>query len=281
MTDRAVEPVPAPTLRVMTLNLMGRQEAWPARRQVVAAMLSELRPDVICLQDVIRQEDDDQAAEILGSSYRLIHQMNRAADGSGVSIASRWPVQSVHEVDLRVTARAALFPCTVFAARIEAAPALGDVLVVNKRTSFQFGAELERELEAVAAARLIEELVATKPAHVVLASDLNAAPETASVRFWTGRQSLGGMSVCYQDAWEVTHGSEPEEAGHTFTRANPLVARGEMPFEPGRRIDYVLVRCADHGPTLEVVSCARVLDQPAGGVWPSDHYAVLAELRPH
>lgn len=158
------------------------------------------------------------------------------------------------------------------------------MLVINKRTSFQFGAELERELEAVAAARFIEHLVAAERAHVVVASDLNAAPDTASVRFWTGRQSLGGVSVCYQDAWEAAHRGEPEEAGHTFTSRNPLVARGEMPLEPGRRIDYILLRCSGHGPMLGVRSCERVFDQPervgqpGNEVWASDHFGVLAEL---
>jgi endonuclease/exonuclease/phosphatase family metal-dependent hydrolase len=262
----------------MTVNLMGQQENWSARSQVLAASLAELRPDLVCLQDVVVRDREDQAADILGDDYQLVHQANRAADGSGVSIASRWPVQEVHETDLRVTARAATLPYTVFIARVDT-PALGDVLLVNKRTSFQFGAELERELEAVAAARLIEDLVAAQPAQVILASDLNAAPDTASIRFWTGRQSLRGLSVCYQDTWEITHRGDSDEAGHTFTRANPLVARGEMPLEPGRRIDYILVRCLDHGPAVEVVSCARVLDRPVHGVWPSDHYALLAELR--
>jgi hypothetical protein len=51
-----------------------------------------------------------------------------------------------------------------------------------------------------------------------------------------------------------------------------------MPLEAGRRIDYVLVRCGIHGPTLEVTGCRRVFDEPVGGVWLSDHYGVLADL---
>ena len=92
-----------------------------------------------------------------------------------------------------------------------------------------------------------------------------------------------GVNVCYQDAWEAAHRGEPEErTGDTFTRRNPLVARGEMPLEPGRRIDYILLRCSDHGPMLEVRSCERVFDQPervgqpGNEVWASDHFGVLA-----
>ncbi len=45
-----------------------------------------------------------------------------------------------------------------------------------------------------------------------------------------------------------------------------------------RRIDPVLVRSGIHGPTLQVTSCARVLDEPVGDVWASDHSGVLADL---
>jgi hypothetical protein len=95
------------------------------------------------------------------------------------------------------------------------------------------------------------------------------------MRFWRGRQSLEGLSVCYIDAWEYLH---PNEPGHTFTPRNPLVARGEMPLERGRRIDHILVRCGDHGPTLDVVACALVFNEPVGGVWASDHFGVVADL---
>ncbi|WP_374111233.1 hypothetical protein [Nocardia sp. JCM 34519.1] len=110
----------------------------------------------------------------------------------------------------------------------------------------------------------------------MLAGDFDATPDSAGVRFLTGRQSLANVSVCYRDAWAATH---PDAAGHTFTPRNPLVADGvEMPLERGRRIDYVLVRCGDRGPTLEITDCRLVFDRPHDGVWPSDHFGVLADL---
>jgi hypothetical protein len=38
------------------------------------------------------------------------------------------------------------------------------------------------------------------------------------------------------------------------------------------------VRCGDHGPSLEVAACALAFDEPVGGVWASDHFAVVADL---
>jgi endonuclease/exonuclease/phosphatase family metal-dependent hydrolase len=96
------------------------------------------------------------------------------------------------------------------------------------------------------------------------------------MRFWTGRQSLGGTSVHYQDAWESAHGDQP---GDTFTLENPLiVAESDWSLIPPRRIDYVLVRCVDRGPTLRIVGCDRLFDHDVEGVWASDHFGVTAEL---
>ena len=50
------------------------------------------------------------------------------------------------------------------------------------------------------------------------------------------------------------------------------------PLELGRRIDYIMVRCVDHGPTLDVSSCERIFDKPVDGVWASDHFGVVADL---
>src|SRR5438270_10383007 len=62
--------------------------------------------------------------------------------------------------------------------------------------------ERERELQAAATASFVEELGAERALHVIVAGDLSSAPDSASVRLWTGRQSLNGVSVCYRDAWE-------------------------------------------------------------------------------
>ena len=153
--------------------------------------------------------------------------------------------------------------------------AIGSLLLVHHKPSWQWDCEHEREVQAVASAQAVEDLVAQRSGHVVLVGDFDAPPDAASVRFWRGRQSLGGMSVCYADAWESTHRGD---GGHTFTPRNPLVRTGEMPLERGRRIDYIMVRCGSHGPTLEVASCALILDEAVDGVWASDHFGVVADL---
>jgi hypothetical protein len=68
--------------------------------------------------------------------------------------------------------------------------------------------------------RRVEELAAGR--HVVLAGDLDATPDAASIRFLRGLQSLGGTSAYHRDVWEWTH---PGDSGHTFTTENPLMTQ--------------------------------------------------------
>jgi endonuclease/exonuclease/phosphatase family metal-dependent hydrolase len=200
----------------------------------------------------------------------------------GVSLASRWPLREVQEVDLNVTPRTAGFPCTTLIADVMAPAPIGPLLLVNHFPDWQLDFEHERELQAVATARFVEERAGRGDYQVVMVGDLDADPDAASIRFWCGRQSLGGLSVCYRDAWESSH---PEEQGHTFTPRNPLVregvVKGQRPFRdwPFRRIDYIFVRFGSHGGrALDVTTCKRVLDEPVSGVWASDHFGLVADL---
>jgi endonuclease/exonuclease/phosphatase family metal-dependent hydrolase len=263
-------------VRVMTFNVLSPDHAdWERRRPVIRAGIERLRPDLVALQETVQGAGHDLVQDLLGPAYAVVHHSRRSGDGVGAALASRWPVGAVHEVDLRVTERVDLPWSAAVVAEIEAPPPLGPLMFVHHKPAWQVGYARERELQAVACARFVEARLAGRDLHVVLAGDLDDTPDSASVRFWTGRQSLHGTSVAYRDTWAAIH---PHDPGHTFSPLNPLERAGEMSLELGRRIDYVMVRCGRHGPTLEVVNCRLAFDEPVGGVWASDHFGVVADL---
>jgi endonuclease/exonuclease/phosphatase family metal-dependent hydrolase len=252
----AGETSPRPTMRVVTFNVLTAGDAdGPVRRK--ALRLPELNADVIALQEA--------EAGLLGPEFTVVD-----LPGSGECLATRWELAAVSTLDEPIGALRA----TAVAAEVRSP--LGPVLVVHHRGTFQLDLEAVRERQVVATARFVEQL-AGPSVPVVLLGDFNAAPDAASMRFLTGRQSLAGMSVRYEDAWAATH---PDDPGHTFTPRNPLVRAGQMPLERGRRIDYVLVRSGPHGPLLDVADCRLVGTEPVDGVWVSDHFGVLADLVP-
>jgi endonuclease/exonuclease/phosphatase family metal-dependent hydrolase len=177
----------------------------------------------------------------------------------------------VHELDQHVTARASSATPTTLLAEIDALDPIGALPFVNHFPNGQLCFEHERERQD--AARFIETRALERPAHVMVAGDFDADPSAASLRFWTGRQSLGGLSVCYCDAWESAHPSEP---GHTYTPGDPLMASPAWPF---RRIDYILVRAGDgSGPSLAIEACELIFAEPVNGIHASDHYGLMADL---
>lgn len=267
-------------IRVATLNLFGVRADWPQRRDVMRAGFAELNADLVSLQEVIKTADYDQARNVLGDDYHLAHHNVRLADGQGDTIASRWPITAVRELEVprREQPPAAPLSSTLLAEVDVPAPIGALLLLANHASAFELDREAEREHQAVTIAGILEHEAATRQAHVIVAGDLNAHPDTASIRYWTGAQSLHGTSVCYRDAWATLHPTEP---GHTFTPENTLTVTAEdglWQLETGRRIDYILVRCTGYGPTLRIESCTRILDRPSAGVWASDHFGVMADL---
>lgn len=277
------------SLRVLTMNVLAPDYADGAgRRAALARVVQELAPDVLALQEVTHAE----TAALRAAGWHVAahpHWSGLPPQGIGAVLAARRPFGRVVRDPLRVTERvAAVTPwCGVVVAELPLPEPLGGVLLVHHKPSWPYGFERERELQAVAAARCVADAGRRVPVrHAVLAGDFDAPPDAASVRFWRGLQSLDGMSVCYQDAWTsrgareaAGAGSAPAD-GHTFTPRNPLVSRGDMPEEAGRRIDYVMVGCGLHGPTLRVTRCVRVgtEPEPVSGQYLSDHYGVLADL---
>jgi endonuclease/exonuclease/phosphatase family metal-dependent hydrolase len=121
--------------------------------------------------------------------------------------------------------------------------------VASHGNSWQWWAEHEREQQALALVRRIDQLIADQPAHVLIGGDVTAGPQTASVRFLTGRESPEGYSTAYRDCWESVHGEGSSAASIT-----------------GRRWAST---------TAAWCSTRRWTE-----TFPSDHYAVLADLSP-
>jgi endonuclease/exonuclease/phosphatase family metal-dependent hydrolase len=259
-------------VRVVTQNVWGKRGAWELRKAVLKAGLERLGADIVSFQEVIKTAGEDTAAELLEPGFEIAHQEVREPDGQGLAIASRWPVVAVHEISQRVTARVTDALATL-AVEVAAPDPIGPVVVVNHAPSWQLDYQVERELQARAAGEFVEDLIRGRRVHVVLASDLTDAPDAASVRFWTGLQSLDGYSVSYRDAWQRVH---PGEEGATYTADNPILWDWDWPL---RRLDYVMVRCGRHGgPTLDIKACERLFTEPVDGVWASDHFGVMADL---
>jgi exonuclease III len=124
-------------IRVATLNVWGPYGDWPARREVLRAGFAELDPDLVVLQETVVRKGTDQARELFGDVYHVLHQGRRAREGVGCSIVSRWPADAVEEVDLLVTDRVDPDDFVGRATLAEYDTPVGRVLVAHHKPNWQ------------------------------------------------------------------------------------------------------------------------------------------------
>ena len=105
----------------------------------------------------------------------------------------------------------------------------------------------------------------------VIMGDFNAAPDSDEIRFLRGLTSLDGRSVYFADCGAAA----ATGPGYTYDRRNPYALRSH---EPSNRIDYVFVRGPDARLRGEPIAARLALDEPSGNIWPSDHFAVVADI---
>lgn len=258
-------------LRVLTWNLWGRGGPAEERLPAIAAILADLQPDVVTLQEVWDEEGHRNQAEHLAAPLGFAHSYGRryAIDGIAIgnAILSRWPIAGVEVRELPAPPEADELRNVM---RAEINGPRGRLGVYTTHLNWRFDQSQVRQAQVRAIAQFIDEH-AHDDHPPILAGDLNAAPDADEVRMLTGRTTVPVPGLVFHDAWEVA-GAGP---GFTWTNANRWARRD---LEPDRRIDYVLVGSPMQGGAGHVTSC-RLVGHGTGGIEPSDHLGVLAELR--
>jgi len=272
------------TIRVLTMNIWNFAGEYEVRQRLLREGVRDLSPDLLAFQEAGCDGKRDQVRDMLdGLGYHVIHQFDGQAQWpgrDGCAIASRWPVELLETVSLQVTDHARAYPYAAILVRAQAPAPVGPLLFSCAKPSWEMNREVERELQAVELAKVIARHADRNQAPSIVAGDFDATPDSASIRFMTGRQSLGGLSVHYRDAWVETGGGM---TGYTWTFRNGSAAgvidRCFQDRQHERRIDYIFLGSPHDYARRACIREARVvLDKPVAGVWPSDHYAVFAEI---
>jgi endonuclease/exonuclease/phosphatase family metal-dependent hydrolase len=263
------------SIRVMSFNILNTDANWERRARVIRHGLHELDPDIVAFQETEMIDGKDQVECLVDAGFHIVQSGDRDKVELGVSIASRWPIERQEEIDFQVTGRQVTHSIKALIAEIAAPQPFGRVIVVNHPPDAQPERERERELQTVRVACRIEELAAGPETHAVIMGDINAEPDSACMRYLTGKQSLEGSSVCYRSAWQRMH---PDQPCHTYTPANGIYASRTWDW-PFSQLDHILVRIGGKGqPTLDIIACERAFDELVDDVWASDHFAIVADL---
>jgi endonuclease/exonuclease/phosphatase family metal-dependent hydrolase len=270
-------------LRVLTVNVQNG-EADPLRTRLMNQELRRIDPDLVAFQEVAYPGERDQLAELVaGTGLHSVHEADVlgyippfADRYGGTAVAGRWPHRVLEVVDERLP-EAPDVPWYALAVSFPL-PDAGDLLFIAPTSSWELDAEAARERQVIGITDLDTRHRAALP--TIIAGDLNATPEAASIRYLSGLQTLGGRSVHYHDAWTVAS----DGPGYTWSVDNSRAAAEieKLVGQPAhrRRIDYVFVgsALAHPGWRSRIVAARLALDRPVDGVWLSDHAGVLVDL---
>lgn len=260
------------TFRAATLNIWSRFGPWEDRLRSIREGLCSLVPDAIGLQEVLRCGDFDQAALVSdGLGYEVAWGVASEAHGArlGNAILSRWPILRTEVVALpnggTDEARSLLF------AELDAP--FGAVPFFCTHLNWRLSDGHLRVLQVKA---LVDAVSRIAPTHrsfpPVVVGDFNAEPDSDEIRYLRGLTGLGGPCVYFADAFAVAGDGTP---GTTFSKRNPFA---EPLREPERRIDYVFVRGSDDAQRGEPTAARVCFDRDYDGVFPSDHFGVIATI---
>jgi endonuclease/exonuclease/phosphatase family metal-dependent hydrolase len=261
------------TLTALSWNLWWRFGPWEERYSRIVEVLREVNPDVVGLQEVWQDSETCQAqnlADELGYSFAYTGASQINGIDFGNALLSRWPILQTESYPLTsVPSNDGSRNCRLIWARVEGPR--GPVDIYSTHLSYLPFESSYRQLQV----RDICDLVASHISEVppILMGDFNAVPESDEIRILTGLTAPQVPGQVFYDAWQVDRAHDP---GYTWTRANPYTAAA---LEPDRRLDYVFVGRPTASGVGHVKRCRLIGTEEVEGMFPSDHYGVVAEIR--
>ena len=279
--DPGYGPLVETRVRVVTWNLWGRYGPWQQREPAITATLRALDPDIVALQEAWEDDERNQARELAAALGfpAPVYAANLERDGarSGNAVLARWPIAR-YEVgrlprdagdahDDEGEERLAIFT--------EIDGPRGPIQLFCAHLSWRDDHSAIRQLQVAEICRIVR---AARPRSfpAVLCGDLNADASSDEIRMLTGHAAAPVPGVMFRDAWIAAGHLDTDRDGSTSAGDNPYVA---ATLDRSRRIDYVMVGTPKLGGVGHVLATRVAGNAPVDGVWPSDHYAVVSELR--
>jgi endonuclease/exonuclease/phosphatase family metal-dependent hydrolase len=266
---RSYGPLIETTMRIVTWNVWGLYGPWQERETAIAATLQDARPDIVVLTESWAKGGDSQCARLAGPldlphhAFSGVAAQEDQAALSGVAVMSRWPVR--RESSLAFGAARVQFA--------ELSGPRGMIQVYGLVMDAWWFDESQARQDAVRGLLAHVNQAQDTRAPLVICGDFNADPGSDEIRMLTGRTAAPVPGLSFYDAWEV---AGPPGPGQTWSNSNPWATQL---LWPDRRIDYIFAATPRTGGAGHPVHTALLGTRPVSGTYPSDHYALQANLR--
>jgi len=261
-------------IKVMTWNVWWRFGPWQERAPLIDAVVAAEDPDILCLQEVWDTGDDNQGARLAESrGYDFAFEPVLPIDGVtwGMAILSRWPIVETEGLKLvSMPSDDGSRDCRAMRICVEGPRA--EIDVFNTHLSWRPEEGALRQKQVADLCRFVENQ-AKGDMPPIVCGDFNAVPTSDEVRMMTGEAAVPVDGLFLFDAWRAAGHTE---AGFTWDNINPLTHAAP---QPNRRLDYVFVGNPRADGTGHVTGAWQAGAEPVDGLYGSDHFAVVAEIR--
>jgi endonuclease/exonuclease/phosphatase family metal-dependent hydrolase len=264
-------------VRAMTWNLWWRfGPRWRDRQPGILDTLRRADPDVVALQEVWADGETSQAdqlagelslhARFAGPSYppppRSPQDPDHVGVDLGIAVLSRWPILDA-QVSVLPARHRAWDPVSL-AVRVD--HPTGPLPIVATCLDYGVAYTDDRIAQGHQVADLATDPRFDGPCPVLLMGDLNAAADSPTLR------SVGDVLT---DAW-VAGGGDPTAV--TLPSSHPSAPLEAGPQLVDQRIDHIFFR-PGHEDQDVIIEGVRIAGDAVDGTFPSDHRAVIADLR--
>jgi endonuclease/exonuclease/phosphatase family metal-dependent hydrolase len=262
-------------LTILQWNVWWRfGKRWRERQPLIVDVLRNINADVVTLQEVWGAEGKCQAEEIasaLGFSWAYDAASQIDGQGFGNAVLSWWPITTQRSLLLpSIPSAGGSRDCRALYACVDGPRGSIDVCCTHLSYRPEESGIRQRQVGAIC------QFVAELPGGgfpPVVCGDFNAVPGSDEIRQMTGKMRPPVEGMVFYDAWEAAGAVDP---GFTWDNGNPNAVTA---LEPNRRLDYVFVgRPAGNG-AGHVLSARLEGRESVDGLCPSDHYALVVELR--
>jgi endonuclease/exonuclease/phosphatase family metal-dependent hydrolase len=257
-------------IKVLSWNLWWKFENYLDRQKLIFNELRELKPDILCLQEVWEDSDGSQAkkiADLLGYEYTYSKSFEIDGVSFGNAIISKFPIlsSSSHLITTatKFNENRTLLHNVVYYEGYK-------VNVLCTHLNYKYEQSNIRQNQVAFILEYISKLeISNFP--TILCGDFNADPLSEEIMQITGLRSPIKETVL-RDAWQITN---RDETGYTWSNNNYYAKRT---LEVDRRIDYIFVSKPTSKGLGHPIKSILVGTSPKDTMYPSDHFGIMTYL---
>lgn len=258
--------------RILTINTWKGDGAYQARLALLKKQILDLAPDVILMQEVLRSIDAQAEYDTLQSisevfegesAFVPMRQNKRQVEGqlvdcwSGMGCWSRFPIEAAAGIELPSNDADGGRAGQMIRIQIHGQ----HFLFANVHLSFLHDSDALKiaQLETM----LQEMLKQTDLKAFFIAGDFNSVPNSKTIQYLQNHSHFRA-----KDAFFSCNSAS----------ANGITMPSSTNPELGTRIDYVFSLATAEVPHLPIIQSAVALNQLEEGLYPSDHFGVIAQV---